>query len=1007
MNKLPTIVKNQLPKEFLDAGWKIFKEKKYRHLDFIRNSFTAQFVDKRGSHWAILRKKADKYSFQTSCTCNAYMRHMNCQHLAAMFFIVYSKNQESPDIEKTLYKYYEQSLWVQLAKLYYEHFGDDKLNIAVSIKSSQNAFEINIIGVDDSNNQIFEFILPEQYAVRIVQKYRWQIFADLDNKELPWNDHGEALEHLTPEKSELEIRMNLSGYKSWQQKFEESYWFDFSKAWFFGFDDTGYSVTYSGENQSLKIFSGNDRFKFHIQKQQVANIIKKLAQNQAIRHILNIAEQSVILNYSLAISDEHDLKITPVLLLPDEKQPYFLTKNSNIKPTLFGNYLYIQDKGFFPYERKIKYYDSSLFGFHEVSIPNDDIPKIINEYRRFIDVDEFYSVSPSLKNRDIIKNIKAIDLFVDDIQDDWLYLSVKYRIGNEIISLYEIYQTLRAGKRYLIAKNHWIDLFSSDFAWLQKLIETHSIDLEKFGDKEARLMVNKLNFIKLNANLPKKGRIETHQSLNKTLSYLTDLKPITEAPPLKGRKYTLRDYQKAGYEWFWFLYENKLSGLLCDDMGLGKTYQSLALIDGIILHNNQPMNFLIVSPTSVLPHWHEKLGELKKKVNLNLYYGSERKLVAKKKQKYTIVLTSYGILRNDLENLSEFPFEVAIFDEIQTAKNKASLTNAAVNQLKSKIRIGLTGTPIENNLGELKALFDIVLPDYLGTDTLFRKHYINPIERQENKTKLEELQKIVQPFMLRRTKNQVLEELPPKIEEIRKCELSSEQVKLYQDVINTRAQTLLAQLYHKTENIPYIHIFAVLSYLKQICNHPSQLENGCLDYEKYPSGKWDLFCELLDEGLNSGFKVVVFSQYLNMLGLIEAYLNDNNIEFATIKGSTRNRKEMIDRFNNDPKCKVFTGSLRASGFGINLIGGSVVIHYDRWWNAAREDQATDRVHRIGQTRGVQVFKLVTEGTLEEKIDRMIRKKKKLMDDMVKEDDANIIKSFDREELIELLTFGID
>ncbi len=674
MNKLPTIVKNQIPKEFLESGWKIFNEGKYRHLDFIRNSFTAQFLDKRGSHWATLRKKSDKYNFQTSCSCSAYLRNINCQHLAALFFIVYSKNQDSPDIEQTLYKYYEQSLWIQLAKLYYEHFGDEKLRINVSIKFSPRAPEISLFGLDDRNSEIFQFILPEQYAERIIQKYRWQIFADLEDKNLHWNEHAEALEHLASEKSELEIRMNLSGYKSWQQKFEESYWFDFSKAWFFGFDDIGYSVTYSDQSQSLQIFSGDERFSFHIQKPQIANIIKKLAQNQAIRHTLNIAEKSAVLNYSLEVTNEHDLKITPVLLFPDEKVPCFLTEGSTLSPILFSNYLYVQNKGFFPYERKINYYDSDLFGLQEVRVPNDDIPKIIHEYRRFIDNDEFYFVSPSLKNRDIIKNIKAIDLFVDDIQDDWLYLSVKYRIGNEIISLYEIYQALRSGKRYLIAKNHWIDLFSSDFIWLQKLIETQAIDLEKFGEKEAYLKVNKLNFIKLNVNLPQKARIESDQSLSKTLSYLTELKPMIAAPPLEGRKYTLRDYQKNGYEWFWFLYENRLSGLLCDDMGLGKTYQSLALIDGIILHDHQPMNFLIVSPTSVLPHWHEKLVELKKKVNLNLYYGSERKLINKKKPKYNVVLTSYGILRNDLEKLSELPFEVAIFDEIQTAKNKASLS---------------------------------------------------------------------------------------------------------------------------------------------------------------------------------------------------------------------------------------------------------------------------------------------------------------------------------------------
>lgn len=178
-----------------------------------------------------------------------------------------------------------------------------------------------------------------------------------------------------------------------------------------------------------------------------------------------------------------------------------------------------------------------------------------------------------------------------------------------------------------------------------------------------------------------------------------------------------------------------------------------------------------------------------------------------------------------------------------------------------------------------------------------------------------------------------------------------------------------------------------------------------LDYNQYRSGKWDLFCELLEESLNSGLKVVVFSQYLNMLALIEAYLKDQNIDFATIKGETKNREEMITKFNTDPNCMVFTGSLRAAGLGADLTGGSVVIHYDRWWNAAREDQATDRVYRIGQTRGVQVFKLVTEGTLEQKIDQIINKKKKLMNDLVQVDDAKLFKQFDRKELLELLQFG--
>ena len=1005
MNKLPSLVKNQLPNEFLSAGWKLFQDKNFNYPDFLRNGYTAQFTDNRGKYWTVLKKKVEKFSFQTSCTCNAYLRHMNCQHLAALFFIIYSKNPTNPGIEDTLFKYFDQSIWNNLAKICFEYWGDDKLQIGVEIKSASGMPEIKIYGTDETDSEIFSFILPRQYFERIIQKYRWQFFTEFDDEMIKSDDFEDHLEHLPVDKTELEVRMNTAGYKSWQQKFEESYWFDFSKAWFFGFDELGYSVTYLEQEQSIRIYSADNKFAFNIPKAQVSKILVKLAQNEAIRDTLNISSKNAVLNYSLDVSENHDLTIKPVLLLPDEKDAIILDEESNSSPILFGKYLYLPDKGFYPFERKVKYYDSNLFGLKPVQVPNNDIPNIIQEYKRFIDVGEFYHVSPSLKNRDFIKKIKAVDIFVDKIHDDWLYLSVKYKIGNETISLYDIYQTIKSGKRYLIGKDHWIDLFNTDFNWIQTLIQNSAVEFDSSNERTVQLKVNKLNFIRINANLPDKSKVETHKSLIDKLDSLKNFKSLTEAPPLTGRNYDLRAYQKTGYEWFWFLYENNLSGLLCDDMGLGKTYQSLALIDAVTMKNNQPANFLVVCPTSVLPHWHDKLAQLKKKVHVHLYYGSERNLKKIKKEKYSVVLTSYGTLRNDMEKLAEIPFEVSIFDEIQTAKNKASLTNAALNQLNSKMRIGLTGTPIENRLGELKALFDIILPDYLGSDLHFRQHYISQIERRENRAKLEELQHIIRPFVLRRTKSQVLQELPPKIEEIRKCELSDDQLKLYQDVINTRAQMLLAQLYRKGGNVPYIHIFAVLSYLKQICNHPAQLEDGCIDYNKYQSGKWDLFCELLEESLNSGFKVVVFSQYLNMLALIESYLKDNQVEFATIKGSTRNRREMIERFNTDPNCKVFTGSLRASGFGIDLIGGSVVIHYDRWWNAAREDQATDRVHRIGQTRGVQVFKLVTEGTLEEKIDRLIRRKKQLMDDLVQEDDANILKSFTRDELIDLLTFG--
>ncbi len=1003
MNKLPAAIVRQVPESILAAGFQIYLRGNYQFFDFVRDTYTAQFNDKKGKYWATIRKDQAKSGFKLLCSCSTFMRQMTCPHVAALYFIAYSNNGEAGEIDSTLSKSYDNCLWAALAKLYFEHYGEKKLVINAALPSGEEAVQIWLSAETLEKQPIFDFVVPGVYARRLLQKYRYRFFKTIKEENLPWHSFEEDLAFINPDKTDLEIRMNESGFKSWLQKFEESYWSDFSKAWFLGFHHKPYSVEFSEVQQSLKIYSADEHFNFYIPKPQVASILIKLAQNEAIRKALYITDKKVVLNYALEITAEHDLSIRPVLEMPDGEEAIFV-KNSQLCPVLFGKFIYLKNRGFFAFERKVKYYDSALFNLDEVTVPNAKIPSIIRENRKYIDAGDFYKISPSLTKREFADKVKSVDVFVDEIVDDWMYLSVKYRIGNETVSLYEIYCALRDGKRFVIGKNFWIDLNQVDFNWIRAMINDQSLVIDGAEAAGRNVKLNKMNFIKLHAHLPLKSKIDSRSDLEKIVTKLTNFKPISTAPSLAKCFYTLRDYQQTGYEWLWFLYENNLSGLLCDDMGLGKTYQSLALIDAITFSTTKPLKFLVVCPTSVLPHWQEKLGQLKKKVKLHLYYGSDRQLKSLAKEKRSVILTSYGILRNDLLELAKIDFELAIFDEIQTAKNKSSLTNAALNQLKSRIRLGLTGTPIENTLAELKALFDIVLPEYLGNDFGFRKNYIVPIERRDNKLKLEELHHLVRPFMLRRTKNQVLLELPPKTEEIRKCELSPIQVKKYEEILNTRAKMLLAQLYRPKDEIPYIHIFAVLNLLKQVCNHPAQMEEGELDYKKYESGKWDLFCELLEESLNSGFKVVVFSHYLNMLALIESYLKDNNIEFATIKGATQNRKEMLDRFNHDPACKVFTGSLRAAGLGVDLIGGSVVIHYDRWWNAAREDQATDRVHRLGQTRGVQVFKLVTEGTLEEKIDRMINKKKMLMTELVREDEANIVKQFTRDELIELLTF---
>jgi SNF2 family DNA or RNA helicase len=434
---------------------------------------------------------------------------------------------------------------------------------------------------------------------------------------------------------------------------------------------------------------------------------------------------------------------------------------------------------------------------------------------------------------------------------------------------------------------------------------------------------------------------------------------------------------------------------------LGKTHQVMALMTALLSRPEKTGPFLVVCPTTVISHWHKKITEHAPSLKPGVYYGGERNLESLLKEG-NIVLTSYGILLRDIEQIEQVSFELAVFDEIQYIKNSATRTYRAAKAVRARMNLGLTGTPIENTVTELKALMDLTTPGYMGSDADFINRYASPIEAEQNAVRRRELSRLVSPFTLRRLKQSVLTELPAKIEDLRTCRLSDDQVKLYRDAVEKRGRDLQEVLQSDGQPVPYMHIFALLNLLKQICDHPALVEKDTESYDRFRSGKWDLFCELLVESLDSGQKVVIYSQYLAMIDIIEAFLQELKVGYVSLTGKSRNRGAIIQRFNEAPDCRVYVGSLRAGGTGIDLVAGSVVIHYDRWWNAAREDQATDRVHRIGQRRGVQVFKLVTEGTLEEKIAALIQKKRKLLNSVVKEDDPGLLKSFTREELIELM-----
>jgi SNF2 family DNA or RNA helicase len=636
-----------------------------------------------------------------------------------------------------------------------------------------------------------------------------------------------------------------------------------------------------------------------------------------------------------------------------------------------------------------------------LSLARSQIPGFLDEHAAALGTGDLVLDAP-LRDRRIWKvhdrlSISAAD-FEEALERSWYWLALEYGFGSQTITLAEILAARRQGLPYLEVPGGWIDLGASAFRDAEALVE------DSEDGRRVRLSASEL--LRLQARSPVPLTLDTEVENAALLERLLHLRPASPFQPSAGLATTLRPYQRIGVEWLRFLLENRLGGLLCDDMGLGKTLQTLALFVGRVEEQPDGPPFLVVCPTSVLSHWRDQILRHAPALSPILHHGGQRRLPTAFAPG-DVVVTTYGVLRRDVEALAALPFGVAVFDEIQQLKNRQTQAWQAATQIVAEVRLGLSGTPIENTLADLKTLFDLVLRGYLGTDAEFQRRYLDVVDRwdrdEADGDPHRELRRVVSPFLLRRLKSSVLEELPDKFEDLRTCTLSDDQVKLYRDAVGGKGSELAAQIERAgREPLPYIHVFALLNLLKQICDHPA-LALGQLDRaDAYASGKWDLFQEILDEALGSGQKVVVFTQFLGMIRLMERLLVEKEIGHVTLTGATHRRGEVVDRFNRDPDCRVFLGSLKAGGTGIDLVGGSVVIHYDRWWNAAREDQATDRVHRIGQHRAVQVFKLITEGTLEEKISGIIDRKRKMMASVVAEDDPKLAKIFTREEILAML-----
>ncbi|MBA3721573.1 MAG: DEAD/DEAH box helicase family protein [Parachlamydiaceae bacterium] len=463
---------------------------------------------------------------------------------------------------------------------------------------------------------------------------------------------------------------------------------------------------------------------------------------------------------------------------------------------------------------------------------------------------------------------------------------------------------------------------------------------------------------------------------------------------------SLRNYQVDGVRWLDRLRSMHLNGILADDMGLGKTLQAII---AITQHKNDYPNAksIIVCPTSLVYNWKEEFAKFNPEIKVLPVDGNpnQRKKLLNDINQYDVIVTSYTLLQKDIEFYKTIPFNYAILDEAQHIKNRGTRNAQSVKMLQAAHRLILTGTPIENSLDELWSLFDFLMPGLLSTYERFMEKYVRHSPVHANGKNLDNLRNKVAPFILRRMKKDVLEDLPPISEIVYHCHLSDVQQELYRSYAASAREELSQLVKKEGFDRVQIHVLATLTRLKQICCHPAIFAKDTP--ESGDSSKYEMLLELIQTLIEGRHKTVIFSQYTRMLGIMKDDLQKQGIRFEYLDGSSKNRLSIVKKFNEDPNIPIFLVSLKAGGSGLNLVGADTVIHYDMWWNPAVESQATDRVHRMGQKNSVSSYKLITLNTIEEKIQELHNRKKGLVKDIVSRDEDMMAK-LTWEEVLELL-----
>ncbi len=485
------------------------------------------------------------------------------------------------------------------------------------------------------------------------------------------------------------------------------------------------------------------------------------------------------------------------------------------------------------------------------------------------------------------------------------------------------------------------------------------------------------------------------EALRERITAVTKAEPLQETPGFCGE---LRAYQREGMGWIKALRGIGLGGCLADDMGLGKTVQVLAALEARRIDDSISRPSIVVAPKSLTFNWAREANRFAPQLRVITYAGPDRTEQLAKISESDLVITTYGTLRRDIEALSEIHFDYAILDEAQAIKNSASLISKAVRLVTADHRLALSGTPIENHLGELWSLFEFLNPGMLGRSTSFKRLFIGKRADRITDEERSRIAHAMRPFILRRTKEEVLTDLPEKSEQTIFCDLTEQQRKDYDEIRDYYRASLLGRS-DSFSTLPKMHVLEALLRLRQASCHPSLLDPERMDE---PSAKFEVLVPMLEELREEGHKALVFSQFTRHLAALQHILDQREFKYTYLDGRTRKREERVDRFQNDPDCTLFLISLKAGGYGLNLTAADYVFLLDPWWNPATESQAINRSHRIGQTRKVMAYRLISRNTTEEKVLELQARKRDLAEAILSRD-KSVLRDMTREDLELLLS----